>query len=151
MGSLVYHPAVVAVINPESGDFAVNAVVTAAASPAGLIACWVQDKSPTRSSTSVVRSSTLATQAMIPNETYEDAAVTGILFPRTRSGTLSLVCDVESGTAATMSVYGALTATSLNSATTPGPLHQRLDGPPRNKFSHQLKRDRVELGTESGR
>jgi hypothetical protein len=105
----------------------------------GIVRCWAQDKSPTQSSKSVVKSSTTPTEDLVNGA--GDLAITGFFYPQTRSATLSVVCITYG--VDNLEALAHIAATGLNSATTQGPLHSAEAI--RNTFAkNALKRYRSE-------
>jgi Collagen triple helix repeat (20 copies) len=141
-GSLSLVPAVVTHISPGSANdaVAVYAVVDVITSnQKENVDCWVQDTSPTRSGGSVVKSKTHSQAVTVPQSaSFEDLDVLGILYPRTRSAGVSLVCEGEVTASYSAYVEATLTTTGLSAAT-------REDSPRRstiisNKFREALER-----------
>jgi hypothetical protein len=140
-GSLSLVPAVVAHISPGSGNDAIAvyaAVDVITSNQKENVDCWVQDTSPTRSSGSVVKSKTHSQAVTVPRSaSFEDIDVLGILYPRTRSAGVSLVCEGEVTASYSAYVEATMTATGLSAATKDGPRRSTIIS---NKFREALER-----------
>ena len=122
-------PAVVAIIDPLSGDYAVTAAVKVHALRSAIVECYIEDTSTSASAIRTVKSSTSGDSTSLLSGGTQPIPITGFLYPRGHS-TLSLICEANN---ASVGVTGQMTATSVNSVTG-SKLGQRLASAIRNRF-----------------